>query len=210
MQVLSRKPKPPQTLATGVGALNLGDDEDDSEEEARKAAVKDLAARQLKAKLEREEKQRKYVEARARLFGAGSSAADTNMNTIAARPSSSTGTTGSKSQPRRGGRRATAAGGLGGRDSVSASSSADQSPARNPTPVVRQLYDPDYTGRPGSVSIQKRGAASSSSSRAESPNGVSSSSSQQPIRLPKGPDGSGRGGFGFAARGGRFGNATDP
>lgn len=181
-----------------MNGLNLGDDEDDSEEEARKAAEKDLAARQLRAKLEREEKQRKYTEARARLFGPGASTVDSNGG----RSPSPVGTSNARAQqPRRGARRAGGTPGSGGRDSHSHSaSSADQSPARAPMPI-RQLYDPDM--RPGSVLIQKRGGATSGgSSRADSPN------QNQPIRLPKGPDGSGRGGFGFAQRGNRTGNTS--
>jgi len=175
----------------------LGEDEDDdSEEEARKAAEKGLAARQLRAKLEREEKQRKYAEARARLFGPG---AESNGGRP---PSPAEGSTVRTQQSRRGGRR----GGGGtpgsvGRDPHSHSaSSADQSPARDPRPA-RQLYDPDM--RPGSVLIQKRGGAI--------PGGTPRSESTiqiQPKRLPKGPDGSGRGGSGFAPRGNRTGNTT--
>ncbi|KAF2401189.1 hypothetical protein EJ06DRAFT_581380 [Trichodelitschia bisporula] len=64
---------------------------------------------------------------------------------------------------------------------------ADQSPARA-GPTRRQLFDPGYTSKPvgqraGGLAVQE----------------------ERPIRAPKGPDASGRGGFGFALRGGRGG-----
>jgi hypothetical protein len=55
----------------------------------------------------------------------------------------------------------------------------------------RDLYDPSYIPRPESSYMQRRAE-----------NGYSSPSLRatdiQPIRAPRGPDGSGRGGFGFA------------
>lgn len=54
----------------------------------------------------------------------------------------------------------------------------------------RQLYDPNETSKPSSSSVLKKEAKSA-------PDEI------QPIRNPKSPDNSGRGGFGFAPRGGR-------
>ena len=54
----------------------------------------------------------------------------------------------------------------------------------------RQLYDPNDTGKPGSSSVLKQEAKSAPAET-------------QPIRNPRSPDNSGRGGFGFAPRGGR-------
>ena len=54
----------------------------------------------------------------------------------------------------------------------------------------RQLYDPNDTGKPGVSSMLKRETK-------DGPDEI------QPIRAPKNPDNSGRGGFGFAPRGGR-------
>lgn len=68
-------------------------------------------------------------------------------------------------------------------------SSADQSPAR-PSGGSKQLYDPGYTAKPRRDEVQR-----SATPKAE-----------QPIRMPRGPDGSGRGGFGFASRGGLTGS----
>lgn len=64
-------------------------------------------------------------------------------------------------------------------------SSNEQSPAR---PPARQLYDPSYSQKPGFV-LQK-------DSRPGTPNGQ-----ERPIREPRGPQSSVRGGRGFAPRG---------
>ena len=53
---------------------------------------------------------------------------------------------------------------------------------------TRQLFDPNYIPKADPDNLKKE---------------HHSSSEQQPIRLPRGPDNSGSGGFGFAARGGR-------
>ncbi|KAL2043510.1 hypothetical protein N7G274_003817 [Stereocaulon virgatum] len=68
--------------------------------------------------------------------------------------------------------------------------SRPSSSASNRTPGARQLYDPHDSGKPGTSSIQKKETKGT-------PNEI------QPIRNPRNPDDSGRGGFGFAPRGGR-------
>jgi hypothetical protein len=174
--LLSRKP-PPKVLArndvnAGMAGLAL-DDDDDSEEERRKKAEESFAERQARAQKERAEKQRKYAEARERLFGS-----------TAPGPGDSRGASPSK-QTRGKGR------GRGGRDSQPRSSN-EQSPARPANPG-RQLYDPSYSPKPNSLYHQKK---ESSGSRPGTPNDV-----QQPIREPRGPQAIGRGGRGFAPRG---------
>jgi hypothetical protein len=183
VKVLSRKP-PPKFIsrpdpASGLANLNL-DDDDDSEEEERKKAEKSFLERQARAKVEREEKQRKYQEARERILGGGSGN-DTN-----GRPSS-TNDAGSRNSSRGKGR--------GGR--VTATPSAEHSPARA-TRQSKHLYDPGYTPKPGSVFLQKReaGEAGGSGASTSSGSGASTSSEEKPIRAPKGPDGSGKAGFG--------------
>ena len=52
----------------------------------------------------------------------------------------------------------------------------------------RQLFDPNESTKPNALRVQKQEFA---------PNVI------EPIREPKAPDGSGRGGFGFTSRGGR-------
>ena len=100
---------------------------------------------------------------------------------------------------------------LFGTDEASTSSTASASPARNngnsrnqsrnkvardsrPSSAAsnrtRHLYDPNDTGKPGASSVLKKEANTT-------PNEI------QPIRDPRNPDSSGRGGFGFAPRGGR-------
>lgn len=77
--LLSRKPPTiaKRTAADGLGQLSLEDDED-SEEEARKKREASLEERQRKAKIEREEKQRRYAEARERIMGSSTASPNTN------------------------------------------------------------------------------------------------------------------------------------
>lgn len=68
--------------------------------------------------------------------------------------------------------------------------SRPSSSASNRTAGTRQLYDPNDSGKPGTSSVLKKETK-------VTPNEI------QPIRNPRNPDDSGRGGFGFAPRGGR-------
>lgn len=168
--MLARKPSP-QVLSRNMGGLNL--DDDDSEEERQKKAAADFEERKLRAQKERVEKERKYAEARERIFGspAASATDDSRSN--------------SPSKATRGKGR-----GRGGRDSQPRSSN-EQSPARAPAPA-RQLFDPTYAAKPGSVYIQKKEAGTS---RPTTP-----STQEKPVRQPQGP--ARGGGRGFAPRGG--------
>jgi len=183
VKVLSRKP-PPKVVShanptSRVANLNTEDD-DDSEEEERKRAEKSFLERQALSKIEREEKQRKYQEARERILGGSSNDAD-------GRPSSANDI-GSRNSSRGRGRGGKAAG----------TPSADQSPARTNN-HRKLLYDPSYASKPNSIFLQKREASEIGGTS------TSTSSEYKPVRSPRGPDGSGRGGFGFAARGDRTG-----
>ena len=196
VKVLSRKPQPkilPKTdTAAGVATLTL-DDEDDSEEEARKQQAMTFAERQAKAQREREEKQRKYAEAREKIFGTP----DNASNTSTSRAVSPRGSNAISQSNKSSGRRVRGRGGSSRADSQN-SSSADQSPSR-PGSQGKQLFDPTYSPKPTSFYVQRREAAGTeTSSRPTTP------AEGQPIRAPRGPDGSGRGGFGFAGRGGRL------
>ena len=194
VKVLSRKPQPKiiskndPTAGAGSSILN---DEDDSEEEARKQQALIFAERQAKAQKEREEKQRKYAEAREKIFGTPEQALDnTASRTVSSRGGSNTAIPNNRNSSRRGW-------GRGARDRGDSqnTSSADQSPSR-PTSQSKQLYDPTYSAKPTSAYVQKREAsANENSSRPSTP------AEGQSIRAPRGPDGSGRGGFGFANRG---------
>lgn len=184
LKVLARKP-PPKMLSRGdatssMAGLSLEDD--DSEEEAKKRQAETFAERQARAQREREEKQRKYQEARERILGSSTPTSEE------AQGRSSTPNRHSRGKGR----------GRSDRDSQP-TSSADQSPARGSR--KKELYDPSYTAKPNSVYIQKRDTAENRS-RSATP------AEDQPIRAPRGPDGTGRGGFGFAPRGGRSGGAA--
>lgn len=162
-----------------MGKLSL--DDEDSEEEERRKAAESFAERQVRAQKEREEKQRKYQEVRDRLFGSPTSASDEAQ-------SRSSSKAGQQSTSRNSSRGKVRAVGRGNADSQV--TSADQSPARGQI-QQRQLYDPNHATKPNSLYAQR----SSGGSRPETP------AEGQHIRAPKGPDGSGRGGFGFASRG---------
>jgi hypothetical protein len=177
--MLARKPTP-QVLSRNMAGMDLEDD--DSEEERRKKAAADFDERKARAQKERAEKERKYVEARERIFGspAASAAADLRSN--------------SPNKPTRGKGR----GGRGGRDSQPRSSN-EQSPART-APPARQLFDPTYAPKPGSIFIQKKDSAIS---RPSTP-----STQEKPTRQPQGP--ARGGGRGFAPRGGHRVQADPP
>ncbi|KAF1915092.1 hypothetical protein BDU57DRAFT_262373 [Ampelomyces quisqualis] len=162
--MLARKPAP-QVLARNMAGLNI--DDDDSEEERRKKAAADFDERKQRAQRERAEKERKYAEARERIFGAPAASE-------APRSSSPSKATRGKGK------------GRGGRDSQPRSSN-EQSPARAPAPA-RQLYDPIYALKPSSVYIPKKDA---NSSRPGTPGGL-----EKPIRQPQGPAKDGGRGFG--------------
>ncbi|THY47339.1 hypothetical protein D6C90_04531 [Aureobasidium pullulans] len=174
VRLLSRRPTP--QIANRMAGLNL-EDEDDSEEEERKRQEASLAERQRKAAEERKEKERKYAEVRERLFGASDSSRDPSTS----RTSSARGDRNS----RRGNRGRGNRNGGTPRDSQS-NSPADQSPARS-IYQPNQLFDHTYEQKPRSIASPR-------------PTGPRD---EQPIRMPKGPDDSGRGGFGFAPRGGK-------
>ncbi|KAL6717905.1 hypothetical protein ACLMJK_003990 [Lecanora helva] len=66
----------------------------------------------------------------------------------------------------------------------------DSRPSSSASNTNRQLYDPNDTGKQGNSSVLKKEIK-------PTPDEI------QPIRTPRNPDNSGRGGFGFAPRGGR-------
>lgn len=178
---ITQSHKPP---IAGMQHLDLKDESSEDEEDVKAREVA-LAERQALAAREREEKQRKYEERRQELFGTTS-----NQKPMSRSSNSSPGNLtppGSRSStPSRGRGR----GRRGG-------SNVGQSQSR---PQQRELYDPSYAAKPDSTYVQRRENDVSSSRPCEI----------QPIRAPKGPDGTGRGGFGFSgARGGRMQSAMD-
>jgi len=179
VKVLSRKPqiaKPPNNVTPNMAGLSI-DDGDDSEEEDRKRREADFAERQKRAQIEREEKQRKYAEVRERLFGSPAPPTSSRESSSSSQNRITTSAADSRNSSRRGRPRG---------DKDSQPTSATHSPARHLAQKPRDLFDPSYSPKP----------------RNHSPK-PSLSKAETPIRAPRGPDGSGRGGFGFAPRGGR-------
>lgn len=173
MKLLSRKPQPKPGMSSQMGGLSLNDG-DDSEEEERKKAEEAFKERQIRAQKEREEKQRLYNERRAELLGT---------------PAEPQGRSSPQNKNRGKGK------GRGGyRNGEASNSSADQSPARGANSRRGQLYEPSYSPKPNSTYIQRRAGDSIQAS-------LDTTKEQQPIRAPRNPDSSGRGGFGFAPRG---------
>ncbi|KZF26410.1 hypothetical protein L228DRAFT_235488 [Xylona heveae TC161] len=219
MTVLSRKPAPKIVQASdpvaGIARLKVEDENWDEEEDVQKKNTPTPEEQRQRAQREFAEKQRRYEEVRQRLFGTPDSGSPNSSPGTVTPPKVSPSPDSGRGNSRggRGGGRGRGRGGRGG----SHSGSRPASPALSGAPrggrasregshdregsSNRQLYDPISSPKPSSVFLQKR------ESRA-GPAGMSSSpgpGDQQPIRAPRGPDGSGRGGFGFAPRGGRGG-----
>ncbi|KAJ5168236.1 uncharacterized protein N7482_003830 [Penicillium canariense] len=169
-----------------AGLVQLGlDDDGDSDEDSSKRSQPTPEERQAIALKNREERQRKYEEARERLFGSPSATTSGNSS-----PGSTTPPRQNQSGENRGKGK-----GRGGprdyrekRDSSSASSKS------------RQLYDPASPNRLNGLPLPRRDHPQGDRHDADK-----QSTPQQPVRSPRGPDASGRGGFGFANRGARGG-----
>ncbi|KAI0852896.1 hypothetical protein F5Y00DRAFT_258152 [Daldinia vernicosa] len=195
VKVLSRKP---------VSDPNAGDgDDDEDSKKAPQLTPEEILAKQQR---EREERQRRYDEARAKIFGTNSAAVG------GSNPSSGTTTPGAVTPPRsaegrgprgkgRGGR-----GGGGGHRHNESRGERDRdrdSNIQRPSSQSgggRELYDPNYSPKPG-VQLERRGNSNNSDGGAPLSRRSTPREEDQVIRAPRGPDGSGRGGFGFAKRG---------
>jgi len=181
--LLSRKPaSKPRPPTNGLAGMSLQQEESSDSDSGKEKALT-MEERKVKAAREREEKQKKYEEVRERLFGASTNA------------SSGASTPGEVTPPRAG-----TPNNRGGRGKGKGLSNANRGEGR-PAPAKgiqkqvvdpqKQLFDPNYTARPESSYLKREQYL------AAEPKPV------EPIRAPKGPDGSGRGGFGFASRGGK-------
>lgn len=168
--------------------LTLDDDDEDGPKKEVQLTPEEIRAKQ---KRDHEEKQRRYEEARAKIFGSNPSSGASSPGTVT--PPRSDG----HFAPRGRGR------GRGGyRNNNNDSRQFETRQFDNRRPLVpstsgRELYDPNHSARPDS--LQKRGNDTASPARSMTPK----DEQQAPIRAPRGPDGSGRGGFGFARRGDR-------
>jgi hypothetical protein len=142
----------------GINRIALNDDDDDDEDDDTKKNVMTAAERQQKAQRDREEKQRKYEEARERLFGA---------DTTDGRK-----TPGHSTPPKQR---------IDGESRRQSRSRGDNSrPLSSASSKNRQLYDPSYTIKPDSTHIQRRDGSKDLEKL--------TTSEQLPIRSPKGPD----------------------
>ncbi|KIW67406.1 hypothetical protein PV04_06665 [Phialophora macrospora] len=183
-----RSARPP----TAASGQESSEDEDDI-----KAREPTLAERQAQAAKEREEKQKRYEERRKELFGPSTISAmsashqQSNHNRsgksspASLTPPGSRSATPNRARGARGGRRGGAAG-----DHIASSRNQSRGDSQQ-----RELYDHSYGPKPDSTYAQRR----------ERDSGNLTSNHAQglpqvfaPVRAPKGPDGSGRGGFGFA------------
>ncbi|KAL4908277.1 hypothetical protein BDW74DRAFT_99161 [Aspergillus multicolor] len=155
--------------AAGFARLNLNADDSDDEKPPEPTPEE----RQAMALKNREEKQRKYEEARERLFGTPSA------------PTSGASSPRSATPPKQEGR------GKGrGRGNGRDNTNRDRREQSTASGKSKQLYDPaPPSSRPNS-SYGRKDWQSTEKAQGEQPQ-----SPRQPIRNPRGPDSSGRGGF---------------
>ena len=202
MQFQSPRPPPAGVQNLSLEKPTLAPSQESSEDEEEvQARELTLLERQAQAAKERGEKQRRYEERRKELFG--------NFNTVTVSTSQKQGvqhrsgnsSPGSPTPPDS--RSATPNRARGGRGGRRGGATADQNmPSRNQPKIGsqhRELYEPSHEARPDSVYIQHR-ERENGSSTADNTAGLELPriSSNKPTRAPRGPDGSGRGGFGFA------------
>ncbi|OAA73302.1 hypothetical protein ISF_00203 [Cordyceps fumosorosea ARSEF 2679] len=183
VKLLSRKP----VIARRGEPSRLADDDDGPKKEVQLTAEEVRA----KQKRERDEKQRKYDEARAKIFG------DSANSSRGSSPGNNGTTTpprlDARSQQGRGGGR-----GRGGRGSDSTRSPFESRRTALPSQATPgKLYDPNYSPKPD-AGFRKRDEAGGCGNGGT---GLQIRDEGVPLREPRGPDGTGRGGFGFARRG---------
>ncbi|PNP53695.1 hypothetical protein THARTR1_05819 [Trichoderma harzianum] len=204
VKVLSRKPviakKDP---VTGLAQMSL--DDDDARPQQAQMTPDEIRAKQ---KRDRDEKQRRYDEARAKIFGESApSSRGSSPGTGTVTPPRTEGRGSYRGRGRgrggnfSGGYNYGNNGGSGSSNNNSSSAINNESsgqqfeprrPAAQPGPR-RELFDPSSSPKPDSI---RRGGSDSPM------RGQAGRDEHQAIRAPRGPDGSGRGGFGFARRGG--------
>lgn len=182
---------------TGIEQMTLQDDEDDDPEKNKKHQPTPEEIR-LRQQRELEEKQRRYDEARAKIFGESTTSSGQSTPGNVTPPAGSDNRQNQRKQGRgRGGAY------RGGGDSRGESRQESHS-RRTPTgsqSSPRELYDPNFSPKPG-AGFQKRDGDNGSPKPGWS---ATPREEDQVIRAPIGPDSSGRGGFKFARRGARDG-----
>ncbi|OBT67889.1 hypothetical protein VE03_02476 [Pseudogymnoascus sp. 23342-1-I1] len=182
LKVLSRKP----------ASQGAGDGDDDEQPGKKQLSVEEMRA---KTQREREEKQKKYEEVRARLFGTDKKSGSSSPGNVTPPSQGDDGRGGGRGKGRN---RGNGGGGGGGGRAQQDIRRPDSSHSG-----TRELFDPNYTAKPGGVSIARRG--NDASSGRSTPNSTRGDREDaQILRTPRGPD-AGRGGFGFSNRGGKSG-----
>ncbi|KAK3937183.1 hypothetical protein QBC46DRAFT_366402 [Diplogelasinospora grovesii] len=193
VKLLSRKPAPrviaKKDPVTGLESLTIQDDDEEVDETKNQPSIEEIRQRQQR---EREEKQRRYDEARAKIFGTESKSNPSSGQSTPGTVTPPASSEGRQQNYHRGGR-GRGRGGRGG----GVAKTTDKMVRQVSSGTTRELYDPNHSPKPG-FNIQKR-AGDGSPARSGS---TTPREEDQIIRAPRGPDGSGRGGFGFARRGG--------
>ncbi|TGO79908.1 hypothetical protein BELL_0020g00450 [Botrytis elliptica] len=187
LTLLSRKPAPRTVTKIDPRTGKSTTVEAEEEEEVIVAGPSAEELRE-KAQREREEKQRKYDEARARILGTSSSP----------RSNSGNGRGGSGSNTPRNGTPPLQARGRGRGNDVRRPDSRPDSRTGQ-----KELFDPNYTPKPGSFTIQKTSRNGEGSRPGSGTSTPTSRENEQVIRAPRGPDAAGRG-FEFTNRGGKM------
>ncbi|ODA79621.1 hypothetical protein RJ55_05215 [Drechmeria coniospora] len=186
VKVLSRKPMlARRDPVTGLSQLTLDNDDDDAESDGKGVQLSPEEIR-AKQKRDREEKQRRYDEARAKIFGESAPSSPGSSPGTVTPPRADSGRFPSQGRGRARGGRASNFDGT--------RHQPDMRRQNLPSGPSRELYNPNHSPRQESLS------------RRRTPDGEPSKSSQaikedmyQPIRAPRGPDGTGKG-FAFARR----------
>ena len=169
---------------TGLEKLTLDEGEEEVEVKPAQLSPEELRA---KAQKDREERRKNYDLVRQRIFmGTPSEPGGSTTPGAVTPPNVEEG------RSTRGKGRGRGGGGGGDRNGgVKLDNRRSDSQSGN-----KELFDPNYTPKPGG-NMQKRAGEASHSGRS------TPREEDQIIRTPKGPDGSGKGGFGFARRGGK-------
>ncbi|QSZ28993.1 hypothetical protein DSL72_003502 [Monilinia vaccinii-corymbosi] len=191
LTLLSRKPAP-QTITKTDPRTGKTTTVETEAEEGEEVVVAGPSAEELREKTqrEREDKQRKYDEARARILGTGTSS----------RSNSGNGRGGSGGNSPRNGTPPLYDKGRGrgrGNDARRPDSRPDNRTGQ------KELFDPDYTPKPGSTTLQKTTRSGEGSRLGSGTSTPTSRENEQIVRAPRGPDATGRG-FEFANRGGKM------
>lgn len=165
--------------------INLPAYADDDDDETKKEKTMSPEEIRAKQKRDREEKQRRYDEARAKIFG--ESAPSSRGSSPGAGTTTPPRTDGRSPQQGRGrGRGGQIYRGSTTPATISLTENRSLEP-RRPPGQSRELFDPNYSPKHdnGYQGFSRQAIKEE----------------QVPVRAPRGPDGSGRGGFGFARHG---------